>query len=301
MEPSANKPAATRFIQPQVLTRLANLELLARAVVEGFVAGLHKSPYKGASVDFMEYRPYLPGDDPRHVDWKLYARSNRYYIKEYEAETNTTLHLLVDVSQSMGYASSGEGLTKLTYSAYLAAALAYLMIQQRDAVGLTLFDDDLAGRLPPRSSKAHLYALLTFLEQAELGAQTAIGAPLHRLAEQQTERGIVVLISDLLDDPDVIADGLKHFRHGGHEVIVFHVMDPQEVAFELGDTVELEDMETGEKMLVDPQARALYQERLAAYRAALEQACGALGADYTLVTTDEPLDFALMAYLMARR
>ena len=300
MEPSAANRPATRFIQPQVLTRIANLELLARAVVEGFVAGLHKSPYKGASVDFMEYRPYLPGDDPRHIDWKLYARSNRYYIKEYEAETNTTLHLLVDVSQSMGYASSA-GPTKLTYSSYLAAALAYLMVQQRDAVGLTLFDDDLAGRLPPRSSKAHLHALLTFLEQAELGAQTAIGAPLHRLAEQQTERGIVVLISDLLDDPDAIADGLKHFRHGGNEVIVFHVLDPQEVAFELGDTVELEDMETGEKMLVDPQARTLYQKRLAAYRAALEKACGALGADYTLVTTDQPLDFALMEYLMARR
>ena len=290
----------TRFIKPDVLSRIANLELLARSVVEGFIAGLHESPYKGVSVDFMEYRPYIPGDDLRHIDWKLYARTDRHYIKEYEDETNTQLHLLVDVSHSMGYRST-EGLTKLTYSLYMAAALAYLMIRQRDAVGITFFDEQIVSRLPARSTKNHLHTLLKHLENAELGKKTAIGKPLHTLARRQQKRGMIVLISDLLDEPPAIADGLKHFRFKGHEVIVFHVMDAREMTFDFDDLVELEDMETGEKMLVEPAtAREIYLENLREYRAALEKQCGLLGVDYTLLTTDQPLDFALLEYLTAR-
>ncbi len=291
--------AATRFIQPEVLSRISNLELMARSVVEGFIVGLHRSPYKGFSVDFMEYRPYIPGDDLMRVDWKLYARSDRYYVKEFEDETNTRLNLLVDVSHSMGYTSTS--VTKLEYSFYLAAALAYLMIRQRDAVGLTLFDDKIIERIPPRSSKGHLHTILTHLERAELGAQTALGKPLHELAEQQRRRGLMVVISDLLADVDDLIDGLKHFRFNGHEVIVFHILDPQEVQFDFTDVVEFEDLETGEKMLIEAEsAREVYLDNFERYRARLHKECALLGVDYTLLTTDKPLDFALFNYLAAR-
>lgn len=292
--------AATRFIQPDVLSRISNLELLARGVVEGFVAGLHRSPYKGFSVDFMEYRPYMPGDDLMHVDWKLYARSDRYYVKEFEDETNTSLNLIVDISHSMGYTSSG--VTKLDYAFYLAASLAYLMVRQRDAVGLTLFDDKVRTRIPPRSTKGHLNLLLSEMERAELGQQTALGKPLHDLAEQQRKRGLVVLISDLLDDPDALVDGLQHFRFKGHEVMVFHLMDPQEMHFEFKDIVEFEDMETGEKMLIEAEtAKELYLDNLNRFQNRLRKECGLLGVDYSVLTTDQPLDFALFNYLAARK
>ncbi len=293
-------PAATRFIQPDVLSRIAGLELLARSVVEGFITGLHRSPYKGFSVDFMEYRPYIPGDDLMRVDWKLYARSDRYFVKEFEDETNTRLNLLVDVSRSMGYASAD--VTKLDYSFYLAAALAYLMIRQHDAVGLTLFDADIVRRIPPRSSKGHLHLLLTEMERAGLGAETAFGKPLHTLAEQHRRRGFTVLISDLLDDPAPLIEGLKHFRFNGHEVLVFHILDPQEVLFEFNDVVEFIDLETGETLLVEAEtARTLYRDNLERFRSRLRKECALLGVDYTPLTTDQPLDFALFNYLAARR
>ncbi|MFQ5571218.1 MAG: DUF58 domain-containing protein [Rhodothermales bacterium] len=294
------QPAATRFIQPEVLSRISNLELLARAVVEGFISGLHRSPYKGFSVDFMEYRPYIPGDDPLRIDWKLFARTDRLFVKEFEDETNTRLNLLVDVSHSMGYTSTG--LTKMDYGLYLAASLAYMMVRQRDAVGVTFFDDEIIDRIPPRSTKGHLHTMLTHMEQMELGAQTAIGKPLHELAEQQRKRGFMILISDLLDDPDALLDGLKHFRFNSHEVVVFHILDPQEVRFDFKDVVEFEDMETGEKMLVEAEtAQAIYQENLERFRARLRKECGLLGIDYTMLTTDQPLDFALFNYLASRR
>lgn len=294
------EPAATRFIAPEVLSRISTLELLARAVVEGFVAGLHRSPYKGFSVDFMEYRPYIPGDDPLRVDWKLFARTDRYYVKEFEDETNTGLNILVDVSHSMGYSSSG--MTKLDYAFFLAASLAYLVIRQRDAVGLTLFDDKIIERIPPRSSKGHLHAMLSLMEKAEYGMQTAIGKPLHELAEQQRKRGLVILISDLLDDPAAIVDGLKHFRFKGHEVMVFQILDPQEVDFDFKDVIEVEDMETGEKMLVEAEtAKEMYQENLERFRATVRKECGLLNIDYSMLTTNQPLDFALFNYLAARK
>jgi uncharacterized protein (DUF58 family) len=294
------QPAATRFIRPDVLSRISTLELLARAVVEGFVSGLHKSPYKGFSVEFMEYRPYMPGDDLMHVDWKLFARTDRYYVKEFEDETNTSLNLLVDVSHSMGYTSGT--VTKLDYAFYLAASLAYFMIRQRDGVGLTLFDDDIRLRIPPRSTSAHLHLLLTEIERAQLGGQTGMGKPLHALADQQRKRGFVVLVSDLLDDADAVLDGLRHFRFEGHEVLVFHILDPQEMAFDFQDFVEFEDMETGEKMLVvSESAKELYLDNLNRYLDTLRKQCALLGVDYTLLTTDQPLDFALFNYLAARR
>jgi len=291
---------ATRFIDPEVLSRISNLELLARSVVEGFVSGLHRSPYKGFSVEFLSYRPYIEGDDLMRLDWKLFARTDRYYVKVFQDETNTAFNLLVDVSNSMGFASGK--VSKLEYAFYLAASLAYLIVRQRDGAGITFFDNKIIERIPPRSTKGHLNTILTRIEQSSLGAETAMGKPLHQLAEQQRRRGFMILISDLLDDPEAIVDGLRHFRFQGHEVIVFHILDPQEVHFDYDDVVEFEDLETGEKMLVVPDAvREAYLENLERYRSTLRRECALLRIDYSLLTTDQPLDFALFNYLAARK
>lgn len=275
------------------------MELLARGVVEGFVAGLHRSPYKGFSVEFMSYRPYMPGDDLMRLDWKLFARSDRYYIKEFEDETNTAVNILVDVSASMNYGSGG--LTKRAYASYLAASLAYLVVRQRDGVGMTFFDERIVEHIPPRSTRGHLHTLLDFLANVPTGARTEMGKPLHELAERHRRRGFVILISDLLDDAASIIDGLRHFRFQGHDVLVFHVMDPQELSFDFSDLVEFEDMETGEKLLIAPEAnRAAYLENLERYKETLRRECGQLGVDYALLPTDQPLDFALFEYLAAR-
>lgn len=275
------------------------MELRARSVVEGFVAGLHRSPYKGFSVEFMSYRPYVPGDNLMHVDWKLYARTDRTYVKEFEDETNTALHILLDVSGSMEYGSNG--ITKRIYSSYLAASLAYLVVRQRDAAGMTFFDDRIIEHIPPKSTSGHLHTLLQFLESVPPGGRTGIGKPLHDLAEQRRQRGFVVLISDLLDDVDGIVDGLRHFRYLGHDVMVFHVMDPKELLFDFTDMVEFEDMETGEKLLIESEsAREAYLENLQQYKETLRHQCGRLDIDYMLMPTDQPLDFALFEYLAAR-
>lgn len=292
-------PAPLRYIDPEVLSRLASLELVARTVVEGFLAGLHKSPYRGFSVDFMEYRSYSPGDDPLRIDWKLYARTDRYYVKEYEDETNAGFHLLVDVSPSMDYGSGA--LAKRDYAFFLASSLAYFADRQRDAIGLSLFDDDVRQRRPPLRQAGQLQALLRMLEAAPTGRPTALHKPLHTLADLEPRRGFVVLISDLLDDPEIIADGLKHFRFNGHEVLVFHVLDPQEVAFDFDDMVEFEDIETGDTLVVPADAaKTTYRTNLDAYLATLQRTCGLHNIDYTRLTTDQPLDEALFAYLAKR-
>ncbi len=291
--------AATRFILPHVLARLSGLELLARAVVEGFIAGLHRSPYKGFSVDFMQYRPYMPGDDLRRVDWKVYARTDRTLVKEFEGETNTRVHLLLDGSRSMSYQSGA--ITKLDYARYLVAALAYLAIRQRDAAGLTLFDEDIQERLEARSSKGHLLTLLTMLDKVEAGAGTSFDKPLHTIAEQQERRSFIVVVSDLLSDSAALIDALRHFRFCGHEVLIIHVLDPQEVHFDFEDVMHVEDLETGTKLLVEGRsARAVYQKNFQRHQQAIQRACGLLGIDYTLITTDRPLDVALFEYLCAR-
>lgn len=275
------------------------MELLARAVVEGFVAGLHRSPYKGFSVEFMSYRPYIPGDDLMRLDWKLFGRTDRYYVKEFEDETNTSLNILLDVSASMDYASNG--VTKRAYASYLAAAMAYLVIRQRDAAGMTFFDDKIIEHIPPRSTTSHLHTMLQVLSNLGPGARTEVGKPLHELAERHRKRGFIVLISDLLDDPQAIMDGIRHFRFHGHEVIVFHVMDPRELSFDFSDLVEFEDMETGEKLLLASEAsREAYLENLDHFRSTIVRECGLLGVDYALLPTDRPLDFALFEYLAAR-
>lgn len=291
--------APRRFIDPEILLRISNLELLARKVVEGFISGLHKSPYKGFSVEFMEYRPYIQGDDLKRIDWKLYARTDRYYVKEFEEETNTNCHLLVDISNSMGYTTTK--LTKLEYSFYLAASLAYFIVRQRDSVGMYFFDDKIVDRIPPKSTHGHLHTILGKLEMAKLGLKTAMSKPFHEIAESIKKRGIVVIISDLLDDPEEIISGLKHFRFDGNDVIIFHIIDPYETAYKFKDIVELEDMETGEKMILMPEAaKEVYLYNLERFRSLIKKNCGLLSIDYNIMTTDQPLDFALFHYLAGR-
>ena len=294
--PRANE---LQFLDPEVLASLGSLELKARTIVEGFLSGLHKSPYKGFSVEFAEYRQYMPGDDLSTIDWKVYARSDRFYVKKYEEETNLECHIVLDVSASMGYRSGT--LSKLEYGSYLAAALGYLINRQRDAVGLLAFDDRIVSMLPPSARSGHLRALLVSLHRLKLGERTNVSKPLHQLAEALVRRGLVVLISDLLDEPELVIEGLKHFRFQGHEVAVFHVLDSHELTFPFERATRFQDMETGDEVMALPgDVRAHYlkgiTELIELYRRELRVA----GIDYTLLDTSRPLDFALMSYLATR-
>ena len=239
-----------RFLDPATLARLGTLELKARTVVEGFLSGLHRSPFKGFSVEFAEYRQYLPGDDLSTIDWKVFARSDRYYVKKFEEETNLDCHILLDVSASMGYGSTE--LTKLRYGSMLAASLAYLMHRQRDAVALMTFDDAIAAMLPASARPSHLRSILVTLDTLTLGRRTDVSKPLHLLADGVRKRGLVVLISDLLDEPARVIDGLRHFRFRGSEVIVFHLLDPAELTFPFERAARFRDIELGDELMAVP-------------------------------------------------
>ena len=250
-------------------------------------------------MEFMEYRQYTPGDDLKHIDWKRYAKTDRLFVKEFEEETNTTCHLLLDISNSMGY-GSGK-MTKLEYSSYLTATLAYLMIRQRDSVAISLFDEQIINQIPPKSTRGHLHSILLTLENTKLGSKTDLGKPFHEIAETIKKRGIVIIISDLFDDAESIIYGLKHLVFRGNEVILFHVLDPLEDKFNFKDVVELEDMETGDKMLIAGEvARKIYQKNSEEFKKKMQTECGMLGIDYNRFLTNQPLDFALLEYLAAR-
>ena len=288
-----------RFLDPQILSRLSNMELRARAVVEGFVAGLHKSPYRGFSVEFAEYREYTQGDDIRHIDWKVFARSDRYYVKEFEEETNLQCFILLDRSASMGYRSNG--VSKLEYGSYLAAALAHFISRQHDGVGFISFDQEVVDFLPARSKASHIHAIMTYLERLTPGRETDLGKPLHELAEMISRRGMIILISDLLDDPARTMDALQHFRFKGHDIIVFQIVDPDELTFPFTDTIRFEDAETTEEVTVVP--TVVREEYLQTFNAFLEEnrtGCLDVQADYSLLNTAEPLDVALFSYLAKR-
>ncbi|HEX5032324.1 MAG TPA: DUF58 domain-containing protein [Candidatus Eisenbacteria bacterium] len=288
-----------RLLDPHFVSKLTRLDLTARLVVEGFLTGLHRSPYHGFSVEFAEHRQYMPGDPLRHLDWRVLAKSDRKYIKQYEEETNLRAMLLVDTSASMGYGS--RGVTKLDYARQLAAALAYLMLRQNDAVGMFAFATGRAELIPPRSTLGHARPLLLLLERLTPGGATDFASSLHSLAERMTRRGLVVLISDLLDDPDRIAQAIHHFRHRKHEVLVFHVLDPQEVAFDFEREAVYVDLETGERVTTRPQElRPDYRARVSAWRDQLRQFCIEKRAEYVPLTTDQPYDRALLEYLSKR-
>lgn len=289
-----------KYLDPAVISRLKGMDIKARLVVEGFVSGLHRGPYKGFSVEFAEHRQYMPGDPIRYLDWKVYGKTDRFYIKEYEEETNLRAYLIMDGSGSMGYSSNG--MTKLEYGSYLAASLAYLMLKQQDSVGLLIFDTKLRKYIPPRSVKKHLHVILK--ELSDLGArkETDLGESLHELAQRVRRRGLIILISDLLDDEEKVIRGLKLFRHRKHEVIVFHVLDPYEVLFPFEHEVILKDMETGEEIPAVPwEVRKEYREKVSAwinrYRTVLRQS----GIDYVPVRTSTTFDVALFSYLEKRQ
>ena len=288
-----------RYLDPAIIARLGTIDLKARTIVEGFLTGLHRSPYKGFSVEFAEYRQYLPGDDLATLDWKVYARSDRHFVKKYEEETNLTCHLLIDVSASMGY-GSGD-ITKLQYASYLTGALAYLMHRQRDSFGLIAFDDSIAALLPASARSGHLRTVLLALERLQMGTRTNVAKPLHDLAAAVRKQGMVVLVSDLLDDPARVLDGLKHFRYRGTDVIVFHILDPYELKFPFEQAARFRDVETQEEVMAVPSSvREDYLERVRGLIEFYRRQLGLAGIDYCQLDTSQPLELGLMAYLMTR-
>lgn len=277
------------------------MELKARLIVEGFIAGLHRSPYHGFSVEFAEYRQYMQGDNIRNLDWKVFGKTDRYYVKIYEEETNLKSTILLDKSGSMAYSSASGGIDKLTYAGLLAASLSYLMIRQQDAVSLCVFDDQIRSLTPHRSVRKHLFYLLGTLDRITPGAQTQISGALHHVAERLRRRGLIMLISDLMDDPDKILMGLKHFRHRKHEVIVFHVLDPGEIELDYRDEVEFRDLENDRRIRVEPAfIRKQYSDQIQQWIARLNRGCKGHQIDYNLLTTRTPFDHALTACLNKR-
>ena len=286
-----------RFVDPVVLARIGNLELVARSVVDGFINGLHRAPYFGASVDFAEHRGYVPGDDIRRVDWRLFARTDRFYVKEYEADSNANFSVLLDVSASMNYGSRGA--SKLDYSRILAACLTYLVHRQRDRVGLVAFDTDIVEHVPP--SAKHMDVVLHVLDRIRATRPGSLRAPLHKLAEHFGRRGILVLISDLYAEPEEVVEAVAPLRFRGNDLIVFHVLDPAELEFGFTEASSFEDLESGEQLPVVPEAlRAQYVALVRAHIDALTARFSEARIDYSLLDTSQPLDHALFKYLSTR-
>ena len=294
-----NEPTASaRFMDPKILGRIDNLELLARTVVEGFISGLHRSPYLGRSVDFAEHRAYMPGDDIRRIDWRLFARADRFYVKEFEADTNTSFTLILDLSRSMTFGS--RGITKLDYARYLAACLAYFSHKQRDRVGLVTFDEDIVDFVPP--SAKHLEVVLHKIDRMKPGRRGALGPPLAKVAEAIRRRGIMVLISDFYEEPEAVLDAVKVLRYKGNDLIVFHVLDPAEIEFPFDEVANYQDLETEEAIPVIPEyLREQYRKLVAEHIDRLSRWLGDNRIDYTLFDTSTPLDYALFSYLSNRQ
>ena len=297
MDLSHSAIPGARFVDPSVLARIGNLELVARSVVDGFINGLHRAPYFGASVDFAEHRGYVPGDDVRRIDWRVYARTDRFYVKEYEADTNSNFSVLLDVSKSMGYGS--RGVTKLEYACMLAGCLTYLVHRQRDRVGLVAFDDDIVEHVPP--SAKHMDVVLHVLDRLKPARPGSLRAPLHKLAEFFGRRGMLAVISDLYEDPEAVVEAIAPLRFRGSDVMVFHVLDPAEVEFSFTDASSFEDIENGAQIPIVPDAlRAEYRSLVRAHIDALTKRFSETRIDYAFIDTSKPLDYALFSYLNTR-
>ena len=291
-----------KYLQPEVVSTIKNLELIAKFIVEGFLVGLHKSPYHGFSVEFSEHRQYMPGDNIRDIDWKVYGRTNRFYIKQYEEETNLKAYLILDISGSMGYAS--KKISKIQYATYLAAALSYLLIKQRDAVGLATFSNKIYRFLPPKSTSGYLQFILKELNEIKLERQTTnVSETLHELAEKIKRRGLIILLTEFLyEDPEKILQGLKHFRHYDHEILVFNILDPQDKFFDFKQDVTFVDMETGEKVKTQPFfLRERYRRHIDDFYNNLQKECLNFQIDFQNIITDEPFDKALIRYMLKRK
>ena len=297
MDAPQTTPGA-RFVDPNVLARIASLELLARTVVDGFINGLHKAPYLGVSIDFAEHRGYMPGDDIRFIDWRVFARTDRFYVKQFEADTNTNFSVLFDISRSMSFGS--KGITKLDYGRYLAACLTYFCTKQRDRVGLVTFDNDIVTRIPP--SAKHLDVVLHELDRIDAGRPGSMEHPLYRSTEFFGRRGIIVVISDFYEEPEAVVDALKPLAYGGNDVIAFHVLDPAEIEFPYDDATSFQDLESGRKTPVVPEKlREQYRQLVQEHIAAISKLCGENRIDYALFDTRTPLDHALFKFLVMRQ
>lgn len=300
-----------RYLDPAALARVKNLSMVARGVVEGFISGLHSSPYKGFSVEFAEHREYSRGDNLRFLDWRMLARTDRLYIKQYEEETNLKAQIILDTSGSMLY-RHGKALSKLEYSAYLTAVLAFLMTRQQDAVGLTTFDEQVQFDMPARTSPRHFGEMMRQLEglcdrlkqregETTAASGTNVGDTLHRLAERFKRRCLIILVSDLYDDPDAVMRALHHFRHRRHEVILFHVFDQTEIEFPFKETMRLVDMETGERLQIDPSyVRDDYKRQIEDFIEFYRRSCADCQIDYVMTHTSVPYDLMLSRYLHRR-
>lgn len=294
-----SNPSLGHRLDPELLSHIRRLDLKARLVVEGFLAGLHRSPFHGFSVEFAEYRSYLPGDDVRRIDWKLLARTDRHYVKEYEEETNLRANILLDTSASMGYHSRGT-LDKLEYGRCLAAALSYLLLNQHDSVGLALFGPGLGPYLPPSSRRAHWGQILLALDRASPSGGTDFRRILSEFSSHLRRRGLVIVISDLWDDPQRVMSSLKHLRHLKHEMLVFHLLDPDERRLPLSGQEVLVDMEDGRELEVDGSTAGEYLRSADRWTGWLGRECRRHYIDYQQVVTDQPFDRALLSYLYKR-
>jgi uncharacterized protein (DUF58 family) len=313
-----------KFLNPSVVAKLSNMELRARTVVEGFIAGLHKSPYHGFSVEFAEHRQYMPGDDLKYLDWKVLGKTGRYYIKRYEQETNLKSYIIMDISRSMAFKSSisepertsarffgkrktaiqqkTSDISKLEYASYLAASLSYLMILQRDAVSLTTYDTSVRSFINPSSTKANLRMILKTLSTIKPEKETGTAACLNEIANRIKKRGLVIIMSDLFDDQKEVLNALKHFRYEKNEVILFQILDPLELTFLKGNPVTLKDMETNEEMYSQPFAvQKSYQEAMKEFVENYKNECLRNNIDYVLLSTDTSYDIALTNYLTKRK
>ena len=290
---------ARNLVDAAFFSRLESIQLRARSIVEGFLHGLHRSPYVGFSVEFSSHREYVPGDDPRHVNWKVFARQKRLYVKEYDAETNMNLYLFLDVSGSMECANTGR--SKLQYAASLAAALAHLALKQRDAVGVTLFADSVVSHVAPRAKPQQLDEILLAIVSNRARPASDVPRALNQAAELATRRGMVVILSDLFDDPSALAGGLEHLCFKNHEVLIFHILDPWERRLPLEGNIRFHDLETGEELVTQAEAiREGYRKVIDRWRAGLEAECQSRAVDRIELTTDDPLDKALLDYLVRR-
>jgi uncharacterized protein (DUF58 family) len=294
----------TKYLRPEVIQRIAPLELRARRIVEGFIAGLHRSPYQGFSVEFAQHREYVPGDDIRHIDWRVYGRADRYYVKQYEEETNLKTYILLDASRSMAYPEhAGAGrMTKFEYASCVAASLAYLLMEQQDAAGLVLFDHQVREQIPPTAQKARLRSLIELIDRSRPDDTTDVKILFTHLAERIRRRGMIVIVSDLLTLPEDVIDGLQRFRYGGHEVLVLHILDHDEIHFPFPDNTLFEGMERPElQLLTDPQSlRRSYLAALERFVSRIRGTCVNQRIDYALISTRDPLDVALSAFLAQR-
>ena len=290
-----------KFLDPRTLAKLQGLELRARSIVEGYVAGVHRSPYHGFSIEFAEHREYAQGDDLRYVDWKVFGKTDKFYLKQYEEETNLVSHMLIDTSESMRYRSAEAPLSKLEYAQCVAASLSYLILQQQDSVGLATFDSEVRALVNASANPSHLKQLLHVMENSRPQRKTRTGPIFHDLAERLKRRGLVLILSDLFDDVPSMMAGLKHFRHRRHEVVVFHVLDPAELDFPFRQTTLFRGMEELPDVLTDPRAlRNAYLDEFGKFLQSVRKGCRAERIDYVLLRTDQSLEIALSSYLASR-